>query len=126
MVDIARKLKPSPRGELEITDVNRVYLNRGKLHVEMLGRGSAWLDTGTHDSLLEAAEFIEVLESRQGLKVACPEEIAWRMGYIDDRQLLALAQPMAKNTLRTSTWLNCWSTTAATYARSRACEPWRS
>jgi glucose-1-phosphate thymidylyltransferase len=83
---------------LEITDVNRVYLKRGKLHVEMLGRGSAWLDTGTHDSLLEASEFIEVLESRQGLKVACPEEIAWRMGYIDDRQLLDLAQPMAKNT----------------------------
>jgi glucose-1-phosphate thymidylyltransferase len=97
VVEVAKKLKPSPRGELEITDVNRVFLNRGTLHVELLGRGSAWLDTGTHDSLLEAAEFIEVLESRQGLKVACPEEIAWRMGYIDDEQLRTLASPMAKN-----------------------------
>lgn len=97
VVDIARKLKPSARGELEITDLNRVYLNRGRLNVELLGRGSAWLDTGTHESLLEASQFIQVLESRQGMKVACPEEIAWRLGYIDDQQLQSLAEPMAKN-----------------------------
>jgi glucose-1-phosphate thymidylyltransferase len=97
VVEIAKNLKPSPRGELEITDVNRVYLTRGQLSVETLGRGSAWLDTGTHDSLLEAAEFIEVLETRQGLKVCCPEEIAWRMGYIDSEQLQRLAHPMRNN-----------------------------
>jgi glucose-1-phosphate thymidylyltransferase len=97
VVEIARNLKPSARGELEITDVNRVYLERGELNVEMLGRGSAWLDTGTFDSLLEAAAFIEVLESRQGLKVSCPEEIAWRMNYIDSAQLEQLARPMRNN-----------------------------
>lgn len=97
MVDIARNLKPSPRGELEITDVNRVYLERQQLNVEILGRGDAWLDTGTHDSLIEAGQFIQTLEKRQGLKISCPEEIAWRSGWIDDRQLVALASPLAKS-----------------------------
>jgi glucose-1-phosphate thymidylyltransferase len=97
VVNIAKNLKPSPRGELEITDVNRIYLSQGRLNVEIMGRGSAWLDTGTHESLLDAAQFIEVLETRQGLKVACPEEIAWRMGYITTKQLEELAAPMRKN-----------------------------
>jgi glucose-1-phosphate thymidylyltransferase len=95
--DIAANLKPSPRGELEITDVNREYLRRGALTVEVMGRGSAWLDTGTHESLLEAAHFIETIERRQGLKIACPEEIAYRCGYIDAAQLERLAAPMRKN-----------------------------
>jgi glucose-1-phosphate thymidylyltransferase len=95
--DIARDLKPSPRGELEITDVNRRYLEAGELAVEVMGRGTAWLDTGTHESLLEAAHFIETIERRQGLKIACPEEIAFRMGYIDAAALERLAAPMAKN-----------------------------
>ena len=95
--DIAANLKPSPRGELEITDVNRRYLEMNQLEVEIMGRGMAWLDTGTHDSLLDASQFIATLEKRQGLKVACPEEIAWRQGWIDDAQLEALAQPLAKN-----------------------------
>ncbi|MGR9101412.1 MAG: glucose-1-phosphate thymidylyltransferase RfbA [Gammaproteobacteria bacterium] len=97
VVDIAMEIAPSARGELEITDVNRRYLQLGRLDVCVIGRGNAWLDTGTHETLLEAAQFVEVLERRQGLKISCPEEIAWRMGYIDDRQLMALASPMAKN-----------------------------
>ena len=95
--DIAASLKPSARGELEITDVNRRYLEAGDLAVEVMGRGTAWLDTGTHESLLEAAHFIETIERRQGLKIACPEEIAYRMGYIDAAQLERLAGPMKKN-----------------------------
>lgn len=97
VVDIARALKPSPRGELEITDVNKVFLERHQLNVEILSRGAAWLDTGTHDSLVDATEFVKVVESRQGLKISCPEEIAFRMGYIDRAQLAALAAPLAKN-----------------------------
>jgi glucose-1-phosphate thymidylyltransferase len=97
VVRIAASLKPSARGEYEITDVNRRYLEAGKLAVEVMGRGTAWLDTGTHESLLEAAHFIETIERRQGLKIACPEEIAYRMGYIDAAQLERLAEPMKKN-----------------------------
>jgi glucose-1-phosphate thymidylyltransferase len=97
VVEIARALKPSPRGELEITDLNRVYLERGELGVETMGRGFAWLDTGTHDSLLEAGQFIATLEKRQGFKVSCPEEVAWRNGWIDDGTLEALAQPLRKS-----------------------------
>src|SRR5215471_1486202 len=96
VLDIAAELRPSARGELEITDVNRAYLERGELHVELLGRGIAWLDTGTHESLLQAAMFIEAIESRQGLKVCCPEEIAFRAGYIDAARLEQLALPLAK------------------------------
>ena len=96
VLDIAASLKPSPRGELEITDVNRVYLERRTLRVELMGRGVAWLDTGTHESLLQASTFIEAIESRQGLKVCCPEEIAFRAGYIDAARLEQLALPLAK------------------------------
>lgn len=97
VVDIARQIQPSHRGELEITDVNKTYLELGELHVQVMSRGTAWLDTGTHNSLLDAANFIRVVEERQGLKVACPEEIAYRMGYIDAEQLLRLAKPLAKS-----------------------------
>jgi len=97
VVDIARDLKPSPRGELEITDVNRAYLERGKLSVEIMGRGYAWLDTGTPDSLVEAAEFVRVLEKRQGFKIACPEEIAFTKGFIDAAQLETLTQALGKS-----------------------------
>jgi glucose-1-phosphate thymidylyltransferase len=97
VVDIAKTVRPSARGELEITTVNQTYLERGQLTVQTMGRGYAWLDTGTHDSLLDASQFIATLERRQGLKVACPEEIAWRNGWIDSAQLQQLAQPLAKN-----------------------------
>lgn len=97
VVDMARELRPSARGELEITDLNRLYLEQGKLNVEIMGRGYAWLDTGTHESLLQASQFIATLEHRQGLKVACPEEIAYRQGWIDAERVEKLAQPLLKN-----------------------------
>ena len=97
IVEIARGVRPSARGELEITDVNKVYLAAGKLHVERLRRGYAWLDTGTHESLLSAASFVQTIQARQGLKISCIEEIAYRMGYIDAEQVLRLAEPLAKN-----------------------------
>lgn len=97
VVSIAKSIKPSSRGELEITDVNKVYLERNDLHVELMGRGFAWLDTGTHDSLLDAANFIQVMQARQGLQIACPEEIAWRAGWITDDELACQASPLSKN-----------------------------
>ena len=96
-VALARDLKPSPRGELEITDLNRLYLEAGKLNVELMGRGFAWLDTGTHASLLDAANYVRIVEERQGLKICCPEEIVWRLGHIDDAQLEAIAAPLRKS-----------------------------
>jgi glucose-1-phosphate thymidylyltransferase len=97
VVDIARNLEPSDRGELEITDVNRRYLERGDLHVQMMGRGMAWLDTGTHGSLLQAANFVETIEERQGLKISCPEEIAWRKGWIDAEAVRTIGRSMDNN-----------------------------
>lgn len=97
VVDIAKNLKPSARGELEITDINRLYLEDGSLHVEVLGRGAAWLDTGTHDSLIEAAQFVQIIEHRQGLKICCPEEIAYQNGYIDKKQVAVLANNLGKS-----------------------------
>jgi len=97
VTEIAKALKPSPRGELEITDLNRVYLEQGDLHVELMGRGVAWLDTGTHESLMEAANFIEIIQRRQGLKVSCPEEIAYKLGYIDAAQVEAIASGLKQN-----------------------------
>jgi len=97
VVEYAERLKPSARGELEITDLNRIYLEKGNLRVETLGRGFAWLDTGSHESLLQAANYVETIEQRQGLKISCPEEIAYRLGYIDKDQLLQIAEPLKKN-----------------------------
>ncbi len=97
VVDRARDLQPSPRGELEITDLNRLYLDEGSMSVEIMGRGFAWLDTGTHSSLLDAATYVRITEERQGLKIACPEEIAWRQGFITDDQLVEIAEPLRKS-----------------------------
>lgn len=97
VIDIAKNLKPSPRGELEITDVNRIFLEQKKLKVSILSRGTAWLDTGTHDSLMDAGNFVQIIEKRQGLKVGCIEEVAWRMGFINDDQLREVAQPLIKS-----------------------------
>ena len=101
---LAKSLKPSPRGELEITDLNRLYLEQGLLSVEIMGAATPWLDTGTHESLLEAGQFVATLENRQGLKVACPEEIAWRHGWIDNEQLNKLASPLVRMDMVNTCW----------------------
>lgn len=98
VIELAKNLKPSPRGELEITDLNRLYLNMGKLNVEIMGRGCVWLDTGTYDSMLEAVNYVQAVQSRQGLQICCPEEVVWRRGYISDDQLLALSEKLIKTT----------------------------
>lgn len=118
VVELARQVKPSSRGELEITDLNQLYLERGDLHVELMGRGYAWLDTGTHDSLLDAANFIQVMQARQGLQIASPEEIAWRQGWINDADLYNLAAPLAKNGYR-QYLRGLLQQTTARYARGR-------
>jgi glucose-1-phosphate thymidylyltransferase len=97
IIEIAKNIRPSARGELEITDCNRAYLKESQLNVRLLSRGTAWLDTGTYNSLLDAANFIRMIEERQGLKVSCPEEVAYRMGFIDSKQVVALAEPLKKN-----------------------------
>jgi glucose-1-phosphate thymidylyltransferase len=97
IVELSKEIKPSERGELEITDLNKMYLQSGQLKVEMMGRGAAWLDTGTHNSLLEAGQFVQIIEQRQGLKIACPEEVSWRKGWIDDAELESLAKPLVKS-----------------------------
>lgn len=96
-VELAHEIKPSPRGELEITDLNRIYLEAGELDVELMGRGFAWLDTGTHGSLIDAANYVRITEERQGLKICCPEELSWRMGFIDDNELKRIAEPLRKS-----------------------------